>query len=71
MARALIATPDLLDRYRDGAEDPEESCTFCNRCCARSATSPLGCYEPARYGGDLDRMVRQIMAYNTPVRRPS
>ena len=71
MARALIATPDLLDRYRDGAEDPEESCTFCNRCCARSATSPLGCYEPARYGGDLDRMVQQIMAYNTPVRRPS
>jgi hypothetical protein len=28
--------------------------------------NPLGCYEPARYGGDTDRMMQEIMSVYTP-----
>jgi 2,4-dienoyl-CoA reductase (NADPH2) len=64
MARALIADPDLVKVLR-GDVKPRKACTFCNRCCARTATSPLGCYEPKRF---LNReiMQRQIMTWNTP-----
>lgn len=66
MARALIATPDLVDRFKQGLDKPEAPCTFCNRCCARTATSPLGCYELARFKGSEEDMYRQIMELNTP-----
>jgi 2,4-dienoyl-CoA reductase (NADPH2) len=67
MARALIATPNLVERYRAGEPSPGQgqACTFCNRCCARTATSPLGCYEPERFISPRE-MIAQIMAFNTP-----
>lgn len=66
MARALIATPDLVRRFERGEEGPERDCTFCNRCCARTPTSPLGCYEPERFPS-RQAMVDQILGLNAPV----
>lgn len=65
IARALIANPDLVRQFEAGRELPEVPCTFCNRCAARTATSPLGCYEPARFPS-VKAMEEQIMAWNRP-----
>ena len=63
MARALIANPDLVRQFEAGKNEPDVPCTFCNRCAARTATSPLGCYEPARFTS-YPEMQEQIMAWN-------
>ena len=63
MARALIANPDLVRQFEAGRSEPEVPCTYCNRCAARTATSPLGCYEPARFA-NYPAMQEQIMAWN-------
>jgi len=65
MARALIATPTLVDQFRRGTSQPERPCTFCNRCAGRTATSPLGCYESARFAS-VQAMQDQIMQLNSP-----
>jgi len=61
MARALIANPDLPRIWQSGQDEPERPCTFCNKCLLNAPKNPLGCYEPARYGGDWDAMVEEIM----------
>lgn len=68
MARALIATPTfVLDYLRSGLEVPTGTrCTHCNRCVGRTATSPLGCYEPSRFDNNMQKMERQILAFNAP-----
>jgi len=68
MARALIATPDfVLDHLRSDVEVPAgRRCTHCNRCVGRTATSPLGCYEPSRFDYDIQKMEHQILAFNAP-----
>jgi 2,4-dienoyl-CoA reductase (NADPH2) len=66
MARALIANQDLLDQFRQGECRPRNRCTHCNRCCARTATSPLGCYNVDRFCGDRRKMVREIFRLNSP-----
>ena len=63
MARALIANPDLVNRFAAGEQGPAKPCTFCNRCAGRTATSPLGCYEPRRYGS-LREMEEQILSWS-------
>ena len=65
MARSLIANPDLVNLFESGKSEPDRPCTFCNRCAARTATSPLGCYEPARFDS-MAEMQDQIMAWNQP-----
>jgi 2,4-dienoyl-CoA reductase-like NADH-dependent reductase (Old Yellow Enzyme family) len=65
MARALIANPDLVNRWERGLDEPDHPCTFCNRCAARTATSPLGCYEPKRFDS-ISQMQEQILDWNTP-----
>ena len=64
MARALIANPNLPKLFAE-QRVPETPCTHCNRCAARTATSPLGCYEPARFSS-LATMQEQIMEWNQP-----
>jgi 2,4-dienoyl-CoA reductase-like NADH-dependent reductase (Old Yellow Enzyme family) len=64
MARALIANPDLPKHIAAGRQ-PGRPCTYCNRCAARTATSPLGCYEPERFDS-LQQMQDQIMDWNRP-----
>lgn len=63
MARALLANPDLPKQYCEGATDPVCPCTRCNRCVGRTGTSPLGCYEPARFAS-IEQMKDQIMTWN-------
>jgi 2,4-dienoyl-CoA reductase-like NADH-dependent reductase (Old Yellow Enzyme family) len=65
MARALIARPDLVRTLEEAREHPAPPCTHCNRCCARTATSPLGCYEEKRFPSRT-AMLEQIMAFNRP-----
>ena len=64
MARALIANPDLVKQFGAGRK-PDRPCTHCNRCAGRTATSPLGCYEPERFAS-LKEMEDQIMDWNRP-----
>lgn len=65
MARALLANPDLVRQFEAGVETPERPCTHCNRCAARTATSPLGCYDPSRFASQ-EEMQAQILAWNRP-----
>ena len=64
MARALIANPDMVNQFRGGRQ-PNRPCTHCNRCAARTATSPLGCYDRGRFAS-LEEMEKQIMEWNRP-----
>ena len=65
VARALLANPDLVRDFEAGRELPERPCSHCNRCAARTATSPLGCYERGRFASD-EEMEAQILAFNRP-----
>jgi 2,4-dienoyl-CoA reductase-like NADH-dependent reductase (Old Yellow Enzyme family) len=71
MARALIATPSLVNEFRQGKDAPERHCDFCNRCAGRTATSPLGCYNVERFGGSYKAMHDEIMRLNDPESRLS
>jgi 2,4-dienoyl-CoA reductase (NADPH2) len=64
MARALLANWDLPKHFAMCRNLPPNPCTHCNRCVGRTPTSPLGCYEPARYGGNIESMQRQILRWN-------
>jgi hypothetical protein len=60
IARALIANRDLPRIWATGQDLPERPCTHCNKCLVYAPSYPLGCYELARYGGDYDRMIREV-----------
>jgi 2,4-dienoyl-CoA reductase-like NADH-dependent reductase (Old Yellow Enzyme family) len=62
IARPLLANPNLLEIFRTHNEPPNP-CTFCNRCCTRTAVLPLGCYEPLRFKSQ-EEMERQIIEWS-------
>lgn len=65
MARALLANPDLPKWYENNSKPADfKPCSRCNKCVARTATSPLGCYDEVRYNHDVQEMYRQILAWN-------
>jgi 2,4-dienoyl-CoA reductase-like NADH-dependent reductase (Old Yellow Enzyme family) len=66
IARPLIANPDLPEQFAAGADRPERPCTYCNRCLVNVIENPLGCYEPARFGGDTAAMIREVMSVYEP-----
>jgi 2,4-dienoyl-CoA reductase-like NADH-dependent reductase (Old Yellow Enzyme family) len=67
IARALIANRDLPKVWATGQDLPERPCTHCNKCLVYAPSYPLGCYELARYGGDCDRMIREVYeVFNPP-----
>jgi 2,4-dienoyl-CoA reductase-like NADH-dependent reductase (Old Yellow Enzyme family) len=66
IARPLIANPDLPQQFATGADRPPRPCTYCNKCLVNVIENPLGCYEPARYGGDTAAMMREIMSVYEP-----
>jgi 2,4-dienoyl-CoA reductase-like NADH-dependent reductase (Old Yellow Enzyme family) len=49
MARALLSNPNLPQVFRGNAELARPPCTFCNKCAARTALYPLGCYDIRRF----------------------
>lgn len=61
IARPLVANNDLVHIYASGKDLPDEPCTYCNKCLVHAIADPLGCYELSRYGGDYDRMIKEIM----------
>jgi 2,4-dienoyl-CoA reductase (NADPH2) len=61
IARSLIASNDLVQQYARGLDLPDRPCTYCNKCLLNAPKNPLGCYEQSRFGGDYDRMVREIL----------
>jgi len=63
MARPLLANPNLLHLFQQGAEAPARPCTFCNRCAIRTTLFPLGCYEPERFDSDAE-MEAQILDWS-------
>lgn len=62
IARPLVANNDLVHIYASGQDLPEKPCTYCNKCLVHAIADPLGCYELARYDGDYDRMIKEIMS---------
>jgi len=71
IARALIANNDLVRIFEQGKDQPERPCTYCNKCLIHVLEDPLGCYETARYGGDHDRMIREVMSVFRPTDVPN
>jgi hypothetical protein len=67
IARALIANRDLPRIWATGQDLPERPCTHCNKCLVYAPSYPLGCYELARYGGDYDRMIREVYEVFDPL----
>jgi 2,4-dienoyl-CoA reductase (NADPH2) len=63
IARPLLANPDLLKIFQQGCNEPENPCTFCSRCCTRTAVLPLGCYEPSRFSS-MEEMEEQILRWS-------
>ncbi len=61
MARMLVANNDLVKQFEAGADLPRRPCTYCNKCLLNTLENPLGCYESARFGGDYQAMVDEVM----------
>ncbi|WP_232731632.1 NADH:flavin oxidoreductase [Kamptonema formosum] len=66
IARPLIANSDLVKFFERGEDLPPAPCTYCNKCLLNVIENPLGCYELDRYGGDSDKMMREIMSVFEP-----
>jgi 2,4-dienoyl-CoA reductase-like NADH-dependent reductase (Old Yellow Enzyme family) len=67
MARMLVANNDLALQFLAGKDIPNRPCTYCNKCLLNTIENPTGCYELARYGGDYDKMIKEVMTvYNPP-----
>lgn len=66
IARPMLANPDLPEIFRAGNDLPAKPCTYCNKCLMHVVEDPFGCYELARYDGDYERMMREIMSVFEP-----
>lgn len=66
IARPMLANPDLPEIFRAGSDLPAKPCTYCNKCLMHVVEDPFGCYELARYDGDYERMMREIMSVFEP-----
>lgn len=72
IARPLLANRFLIEEFRKNPDlqEPSNPCTFCNRCCTRTAVQPLGCYEPKRFKSQ-EEMEQQIIEWSgTPFVEP-
>lgn len=70
IARPMIANDDLANILASGRDEPDEPCSFCNRCLINDGMNPLGCYDVRRFGGDQDAMVRKVMEVFDPPGSP-
>jgi 2,4-dienoyl-CoA reductase (NADPH2) len=66
-ARPLVANNDMVRYFERGEELPaKKRCTYCNRCLLNVAENPMGCYELARYDGDYEAMIKEVMTVYHP-----
>lgn len=65
IARPLLANRFFIKEFQEdeNRKEPDNPCTFCNRCCTRTAVQPLGCYEPLRFLSQAD-MEQQIIEWS-------
>jgi len=67
IARPLVANPtlpnDMKAAFDAGQEEfcPEAPCSLCNRCLMSVLEHPFGCYDDRRYGGNYDKMIKEVM----------
>jgi len=54
-----------MRQFEAGRDGPGRPCTHCNRCAARTATSPLGCCDPDRFAS-TEAMQEPIKEMNRP-----
>jgi 2,4-dienoyl-CoA reductase (NADPH2) len=67
IARPLVANNDMVHYFERGEEIPaKKRCTYCNRCLLNIIENPLGCYEMARFDGDYDAMIKEVMSVFHP-----
>ncbi len=66
LARSLIANPDLVKIFRRGDDGPERPCTYCNKCLVNTLEYPVGCYELSRFGGNYQKMMKEVMSVFRP-----
>ena len=67
IARPLIANNDMVRYFERGEEIPDKlRCTYCNKCLINILENPLGCYELARFDGDYDSMIAEVMTVYEP-----
>jgi 2,4-dienoyl-CoA reductase (NADPH2) len=65
MARPLIANNDLPHILRQGRDQPERPCSFCNRCLINAISNPLGCYDERRFSS-REAMLSEVMTVFDP-----
>ena len=70
IARPLVANNDLPEILRAGKEEPDQPCSFCNRCLVNAVYNPLGCYDVRRFGYDQQAMIDEVMSVFDPSRKP-
>jgi 2,4-dienoyl-CoA reductase-like NADH-dependent reductase (Old Yellow Enzyme family) len=65
IARPLLANRFFIKDFQENEKlnVPDNPCTFCNRCCTRTAVQPLGCYEPLRFTSQA-QMEQQIIEWS-------
>jgi 2,4-dienoyl-CoA reductase (NADPH2) len=67
IARPLVANNDMVHYFERGEEIPaKKRCTYCNRCLLNVPENPLGCYEMARFDGDYEAMIKEVMSVYHP-----
>ena len=59
VARPLLANPKLLEILQT-RDEPENRCSFCNRCAVATATGPVGCYDLRRFGSTSEMEAKII-----------
>lgn len=62
IGRPLLANPDLLAHFAQGRA-PDRPCTWCSRCCTRTAVLPIGCYDESRFESQA-QMQEQILRWS-------
>ena len=65
IARSLVANPNLVEMFRQGADRAPKPCTYCNKCLVNVIENPLGCYEVSRFAS-REEMIKEIMTVFKP-----
>jgi 2,4-dienoyl-CoA reductase-like NADH-dependent reductase (Old Yellow Enzyme family) len=61
IARSLVANNDLALQWQAGRDQPEQPCTYCNKCLLNAPKNSMGCYELSRFAS-RDAMIDELMS---------